>query len=302
MSPEDVIRAVFEELERYRGVVPDFDAFLEVSGERLPTTARCNTLRAESGEVRERLDAETEDLEWLDEGFRVDTDSPGNALEYLLGLFHVQEEVSMIPPKALDPGPGERVLDLCAAPGSKATQLAALMENRGTLVANDRSAGRISALKNNLDRLGVLNCAVTRLDGARFPGREGFDGVLLDPPCSGEGTTRKDPEVLRYAERRRRSLPGVQRALMRRAAGLLRSGGSLIYSTCTYAPEENEAIVAEGLERGLELAELDGVPEGEPGLGSWRGDDFPGEMELCRRYYPHRLDSGGFFVARLVKP
>lgn len=292
---------MLEELERYRGVVPDFDAFLKASGERLPTTARCNTLRAEPGEVRGRLEAKTRDLDWLEEGFRVEADSPGNTLEHLLGMYHVQEEVSMIPPVALNPRPGDAVLDVCAAPGSKTTQLAAAMGNAGALVANEVSTGRIKALKSNLDRLGVLNCCVTRLDGVNFPGRERFDRILLDPPCSAEGTVRKDPSVLNHAERRRSSLPGLQRALMRRAAALLRRGGVLTYSTCTYAPEENEAVVAEGIRHGLEPVEMEDVPDGEPGLTEWRGRAFPEGVELCRRYYPHGLDSGGFFVAGMVK-
>jgi len=289
-------------LERYRDAVPRFHDFLEAVEEPLPTTVRCNTLRTTPEELEAELPFPAERLNWMEEGFEVETDSPGNTLQYLLGKYYPQEEVSMIPPKALDPEPGEEVLDMCAAPGSKTTQVAAAMENTGTLVANDISIGRIAPLKTNLERLGILNCRVTRVDATRYPGSEEFDRVLLDPACSSEGTTRKDPTVLHDADARRGSHPVTQRKMMKRAARLLRPGGTLVYSTCTYAPEENEAVVRVGLDEGLELDEMRDIPEGEPGLTSWNGEEFPEEMKLCNRYYPHLTGTGGFFVARMMKP
>jgi 16S rRNA C967 or C1407 C5-methylase (RsmB/RsmF family) len=150
----------------------------------------------------------------------------------------------MLPPLILDPQPGERLLDMCAAPGGKATYLAQLTQNRALIVANDVTHHRIGILRSHSDRLGITSIVVTRYQGQSFPMRMQFDRILLDPPCSAEGTYRtgkrppltEDPQVSYRLQR-------LQQMLLNRALELLRPGGTLVYSTCTYAPEENEEVL-----------------------------------------------------------
>jgi NOL1/NOP2/sun family putative RNA methylase len=211
----------------------------------------------------------------------------------------------MVPPIVLDPQPGDRVLDLCAAPGSKTAHISQAMENRGLVIANEPSLARISSLRSNCERLGAVNVAITRYDGRRFP-HEQFDRVLVDAPCSSEGMARKDPRVLgRCSLKRSLDLQVLQIGLLKRAVELTRSGGVIVYSTCTYSPEENEAVVDYVLVKhretiSLEKASVPGL-RGCPGVTEWNGTEFCDELEHCTRYYPHQNDTGGFFVAKLVK-
>jgi len=294
-------------LERYREVIPDFDLFVEAIRRPLPVTARINTLKADRDRLTSRLRREKvafTPFSWYPFGLRLEVEKPGNLLESLMGQIHIQEEISMASPVVLSPEPGERVLDLCAAPGSKTTQIAMMMENRGLLVANDPANTRVASLRSNCERAGAVNVAVTRYDGRRFPDR-GFDRVLVDAPCTGQGMARKDITVLgRWSLKRSLGIQRLQRALLRRALQVTRSGGTVVYSTCTFAPEENEGVVSWTLEQvagvGLEEASVRGLA-GSPGLAEWAGSRFGDEMELCTRYYPHQNDAGGFFVAKLIK-
>ena len=181
---------------------------------------------------------------WYPLGLKLDVESPGKLLENLLGYIHIQEELSMVPPLVLDPQPGEMILDLCASPGSKTTQISAMMENRGLVIANEPSLARISALRSNCERLGAMNVAITRYDGRRFPSGS-FHRVLVDAPCSAEGRERRGPGVIeRSCRQRSLDLQVLQIGLLRNALRLTRPGGVVVYSTCTYAPEENEMVVA----------------------------------------------------------
>lgn len=210
----------------------------------------------------------------------------------------------MVSPVVLDPRPEERVVDLCAAPGSKTTQMASMMENRGLLVANDPANSRIASLRSNCERAGAINVVVTRHDGRRFPSTK-FDRVLVDAPCTGQGMARKDITVLdRWSLKRSLGLQRLQRSLLRRGTELVKPGGTVVYSTCTFAPEENEAVVSWVADRAPQISlEEVSVPglQGSPGLAEWGGSDFGDEMEKCARYYPHQNDTGGFFVAKLIK-
>ncbi len=293
-------------LYRYQDIVPHFDAFLESCEQPLPSTVRVNTLRADPAAVRESLEERgiaADPFSWYPAGLRIDADRPGTLFEHFIGHIHSQEEVSMVPPIVLAPRPGERVLDLCAAPGSKTTHLAQMMENTGHIIANDVAKGRLPMLRANCERLGVMNTGFSSIDGRRFPNAS-FDRVLLDPACSSEGMARKRPDVLwRYHRRFRQELQRSQSAMIDRACELVRPGGMLVYSTCTYAPEDNEVQVARALERGFEL--VDGsAPPGficSPGLTEWEEHRFPDQMRRCLRVYPHLNDTGGFFVASLRK-
>lgn len=306
----------FPVFERYRPLIDDWEAFTEALSRPLPVCVWANPLRISAAELAERLAGgglDPRSLPWWPAAFRVadfgperDT-GPGARFEYIAGLYHVQEEVSLLPPRLLEPQPGERVLDLCAAPGGKTAQIAVALDNRGTVVANDRDFGRLTTLRSTLDRLGVANVTITRADGANYPPAAGlFDRVLVDVPCTCEGTSRKSPEVLaQIGPGSSLRLQGVQQALLRKAVQLTRPGGRIVYSTCTYAPEENEEVVAAVIEehRGvlrLEPKEVTGLRT-RPGLTRWEGRTFPAEMERALRIWPHDNDTGGFFVAVLEK-
>jgi len=296
-----------EGLERYRAIVPDFDRFVETMAFPLPVTARINTLKTDRDRLLFRLkEAKVayRPFSWYDLGLELDVEKPGNLIENLMGHIHVQEEISMASPVVLDPKPGEMVLDLCAAPGSKTTQIASMMENRGLLVANDPANTRVASLRSNCERAGAINVVVTRYDGRRFPSTK-FDRVLVDAPCTGQGMARKDLTVLgRWSLKRSLGLQRLQRGLLARATDLLKPGGVVVYSTCTFAPEENEAVVSWVAERvpqvSLEKVSIPGL-ESSPGLAEWAGSVFGEEMEKSARYYPHQNDTGGFFVAKLIK-
>ncbi|HEY8552584.1 MAG TPA: RNA methyltransferase, partial [Thermaerobacter sp.] len=197
------------------------------------------------------------------------------------------------------------VLDLSAAPGGKSTQMAERMGDRGLVVANDPDVHRLAALSHNLQRLGVTSAVITRADGRRFPGGLGFDRVLVDAPCSAEGNARRSARARKGASRhQRRRLPAMQTALLRRGLALARRGGVVVYSTCTFAPEENEAVVDQVLREAEGSVAVEPLPPGLPGVAgvtAWEGRRFLPEVEACRRIYPHHLDSGGMFVARLRK-
>lgn len=293
-----------DHLSRYSEIIPNFEEFLSVLSLPLPSSVRINTLKISRDRLMDRLDKAGlgyKILDWYPLGLRLDIDRPGKLIDHSLGYIHIQEEVSMVPPLAMDPRPGERVLDLCAAPGSKTTQIAQQMENRGLVVANEPSLPRVTPLRSNCERLGVLNVAITRYDGRRFPDNR-FDRVLADVPCSSEGTARKDLKVLnRSSLERSMGLQRLQRDLLRRAVALTRPGGVVIYSTCTYAPEENESVVESVLDQvRVERLSLPGLRDC-PGLDEWCGHKYSDELKLCSRYYPHSNDTGGFFVAKLIK-
>ena len=231
-------------------------------------------------------------------------DKPGRTLEFYLGLLHTQEEVSLVPPALLGARPGDRVLDLCAAPGGKTARIAVDMDNSGTLVANDIRPHRLRALRSNCERLGVLNVVVTPVDGTRYPLEAGeFDRILLDAPCSCEGNLRDSPGAMPgahppFLEGR----SGLQSTLLGRAWKLLRSGGTLVYATCTFAPEENEMVLDYVLGDDAEI-----VPASVPGLRhdagvvAWEGRRLRPDCRNVMRFWPHLNDTGGFAVAVVRK-
>ncbi|PZN13352.1 MAG: RNA methyltransferase [Bacillota bacterium] len=295
-------------LERYRPIIDDWNAFLEYLSRPQPATLRVNRLKADPAWVRARL-AERgfhlEPYDWYPDLLRVERGphSPGQTLEHWLGYFYLQEAAAAVPVLALDPQPGERVLDLSAAPGGKTTQMAERMGDEGLIVANDADARRLGALQHNVSRLGITAVAVTRVDGRRFPLGVPFDRVLVDAPCTAEGNARRSGRARRGAKLHQiRRLASIQVSLLRRGLTLVREGGVVVYSTCTFAPEENEAVVDEVVRAAGGAVVVEPLPPGlpgAPGVTAWEGRRFVPEVELCRRIYPHHLDSGGMFVARL---
>lgn len=296
--------------DRYKPIIDDWQAFMDALSRPLPVCVWTNTLRTSPDRLRdwfarEGLDAES--LPWYQGAFKLASELPaGRLLPYRTGHCHIQEEVSLLPARLLDPQPGERILDLCAAPGNKTAQIAVAMQNRGTIIANDRSEGRLHVLRRTLARLGVMNVTTTVTDAARYPDGEAFDRVLLDGPCSCEGTSRKHPSVVWQSGPGHACRMGrVQTAMLRRAVRLCKPGGRIVYSTCTYAPEENEAVVhtvlreADGAIR-IVPVDLPGL-QASPGLECWNGNRYDTSMRHALRIWPHQNDSGGFFVAVLEK-
>ena len=200
-------------------------------------------------------------------------------------------------------------MDLCASPGSKTTQAAAMMENSGTIIANELSMGRIGILNSNLERCGVMNTIVTRKEGVALCERllkksnVRFDKILVDAPCSGEGTLRKSPKTfLMWNPNMIKKIASVQKRLAEAALKLLKVGGEMIYSTCTLAPEEDEMIVNHLIENfDIEVEKLTLPLKFRCGVCEWEGEKLSSEVKECLRLYPQDNDTDGFFVAKVKK-
>lgn len=296
----------------------DAEEFFEICYTKVPTSIRCNTLKISVDELKSRL----EDYGWkirqpFEQTFpeimiidsKLNPGEVGKTREHLLGYYYVQEISSMLPMFALKPEEGDFVLDLCASPGSKTTQAAAMMNNDGTIIANEISMGRISILNSNLERCGVTNAIVTRKEGASLCNRLlnksnfKFDKILVDAPCSGEGTLRKSPKTFEmWNVNMIKKIASIQRKLASAALRLLKVGGTMIYSTCTLAPEENEQTVNYLLEHfDIEIEPLSLPLKFRAGVCSWEGNEYSQECSKCLRLYPQDNNTDGFFVARIKK-
>ncbi|TKX67692.1 RsmB/NOP family class I SAM-dependent RNA methyltransferase [Halorubrum sp. GN11GM_10-3_MGM] len=295
-------------LDRYESLVDDVDAFRAACDRPLPSVVRTNGIAATPARVREAFDeggVAYDPVDWHDGLFRLPEGNPGGNWPYVHGWTHGQEEVSVLPTLALAPRPGERVWDACAAPGSKTTQIADAMDDEGTVVANDNNLGRLSALRHNAERLGITNAIVTNQDARNFSTKplafDEFDRALVDAPCSCEGTCRKNPDVLdQWTLDHVHAVAGIQKGVLARAVQATRPGGVVVYSTCTFAPEENEAVLDHVLaNEDCELVEFDLPLDTDPGVTEWEGETYDESVTRAKRIYPHRNDTGGFFCAKL---
>ncbi len=296
---------------RYRNIVDDWNAFQDSIKRPLPVTLWTNSLKITPEQLQHSLQQANltpAPISWYPGAFRLPPNvKPGHQWQFMAGLYQVQEEVAMLPVCLLDPQPGERVLDLCAAPGNKTAQIAVAMRNTGTVVANDRNPGRMQATRQTLNRLGLVNVTTTTYDAANFPREAGqFDRVLADVPCSCEGTCRKGSGPITSAtEAEIRTLTGTQLAILRKAVQLCRPGGRIVYATCTFAPEENELVVDTVLAEFGEAIQV--VPVADVGLRmaagvtEWNGRSLHPSLAHTRRIWPHQNDTGGFYVAVLAK-
>ncbi len=212
------------------------------------TGLRANGLKADPRRLPAWTDMAKEPIPWAQGGYYTDEeDRPGKHPYYYLGLYYIQEPSAMLPAELLGAEPGHRVLDLCAAPGGKSTQLAAKLRGKGVLVVNDNAPERTKALAKNIELSGVRNAVVLNEEPGRIADRFGswFDRVLVDAPCSGEGMFRKEPDMIRQWERRSAGeYARMQLDILRDAARLTAPGGRLVYSTCTFSPRENEGTIA----------------------------------------------------------
>ncbi|OYR52006.1 RsmB/NOP family class I SAM-dependent RNA methyltransferase [Halorubrum sp. Ea8] len=295
-------------LERYEPLVDDASAFRAACDRPLPSVVRVNEMAASPDRVREAFDeagVAYEPVAWHDGLLRLPDGNPGGNWPYVHGWTHGQEEVSVLPGLALDPAPGERVWDACAAPGSKTTQIADAMDDEGTLVANDNNLGRLSALRHNAERLGITNAIVTNQDARNFSTKplafDEFDRALVDAPCSCEGTCRKNPDVVdQWTLDHVHAVAGIQKGVLARAVQATRPGGTVVYSTCTFAPEENEAVLDHVISNeDCEVVEFDLPLDAVPGVTEWEGETFDESVTRAHRVYPHHNDTGGFFCAKL---
>src|SRR3989344_3321164 len=295
-------------IERYSNLT-SFDEFKEISLKPLPRTIRGNTLKSNVEEVKERLkDWDLKPLKFYDKGFAIEHKKKerrdiGNLREHFLGLFYIQEAASMLPPLILNPDKNDVVLDMAAAPGSKTTQMAAMMENEGLIVANEVKPNRIMPLGINLQRCGVVNTILTLHYGERMKGK--FDKILLDAPCSGTGAIRKSLKTLQiYNTGMIKKLSYDQKKLIFNAFKLLKKDGTMVYSTCSLEPEGNENVVNSLLENFddayLEKIKIDGLKTSDVVL-DFEGKAFNSEIKKCLRIWPQDNDTEGFFVAKIRK-
>jgi len=293
-------------MERYRPIVGDFSRFEESLLKPLPKVIWCNPLRGLHSDewVKERC-PEAEPLDWAKRAWRIPPKTPvGTWIEHKLGIIHVQEEVTLWPADLVGAKPGERVLDLCAAPGNKTARMATNMNNEGFIYANEKRWQRASSLRFNLDRLGVTCVGLGIGDGREVSlPEEWFDRALVDVPCSGEGMVRKQKGWCRpTSDNERAGLVGTQKGILRKAVESVRPGGTLVYATCTFAPEENEGVVDWGLRHlPIEMVSLEPPLSMvvSPGLTHWKDQGFHETMTEAGRFWPHENDTGGFFVANL---
>lgn len=266
---------------------------------------RVNTLKIPPADLKRLAPFSLTPVPWAENGFFYPPDErPAQNPLYRLGLYYLQEPSAMAPASLLPIQPGDKVLDLCAAPGGKSTELGARLKGRGLLAANDISAPRCKALLRNLELFGISNSFVTNESPQRlarqFP--QFFDKILVDAPCSGEGMFRKEPAAIKtWSPEKSLSCAKLQREILPCAVHMLAPGGLLMYSTCTFAPEENEGSVSYVLENypEMDLAHLPCVPEFSPGNPLW-GNKDP-RLSRCLRLWPHRCPGEGHFLALFRK-
>lgn len=295
----------------YSDIIPDFSLFRESLEKRLPLYLRVNSLKIETQQLLGML--REKGIGLIPAGdphgtvFRASgLMSPGNLIEYFHGYIHPQALTSCLASMVLSPGPDSLVLDMCASPGGKTSHLAQIMRNRGLIVANELYSTRHIPLAHTLSRLGVMNTLCTAYQAQEFPMKQRFDYVIADVPCSGEGRIRirrDDYGGWREGEPEfRHRLIEIQKKIIIRGFDLLGDGGEMLYSTCTYNPDENESVVQFLLEnREASLLPLESGFHYEPGLTRWRDQSYERQMELTARFYPHRVDSVGFFMARIMR-
>lgn len=292
----------------------EVEQLLAATETKRPTTFRVNTLKARAADVAKELRAHGFDIEqvnWYQDAFILRNkglrDLEEEAL-YQTGAIYVQGLSSMVPALLLEPNPGESILDIAAAPGSKTTQIAALMQNEGMILANDTSRVRIFKLQSNLEKQGVSCVTIKHGLGERvwqdFPGV--FDKALVDVPCSMEGRfyVMKPKTLDNWSERKVKELAKRQQQLLRSAWSSLSVGGTLVYSTCTMSPEENEGVIDWLLKKEKEKVTvlpitLAGEFWHEP-LQGWQGKKYHSSIADTKRILSS-ADYEGFFVAKLQK-
>ena len=308
-TPEERTRleALLEHLGRLLADPAERRSFRAYTLTPLPPCLRLNSLMPVPAALRTAVQTRGGPVPWCDEALVPPASVPplGHTLEHGLGAFYIQSKAATLAVCALDPQPGERVLDMAAAPGGKATQIGARMQNTGLLVANEPQRKRLPALVGNLERCGVANAIVSRAPGSLMARdfHNHFDRVLLDAPCSGDGILRKDSSMLHYWSAEDACRVGTrQTGLLRAAFHMLRPGGILVYSTCSLSTEENEDVLLGLLRRYPDLAEILSIPGIDPvPLPAAVASRYPPDFARIARVWPHHHDTEGACVVRLRK-
>lgn len=286
---------------------------LEANEVQRPVTIRTNTLKVRRGDLAQALINRGVNLDpigkWTKAGLIVyDSQVPiGATPEYLAGHYILQGAASLLPVMALAPKENEKILDLCSAPGGKTTHIAALMKNTGVIFANDAVKERARAIVGNIHRLGITNTVISVQDGRKFPKTmSGFDRVLCDAPCSGTGVVSKDPSVKATKDEKDiLRCATLQRQLLMAAIDCTnaksKTGGYVVYSTCSILPEENECVIDYVLKKRSVKLVPTGLEFGKDGLSRYREKRFHPSLKLAQRFYPHVHNMDGFFVCKLKK-
>jgi NOL1/NOP2/sun family putative RNA methylase len=296
----------------------DFESYMKILKQKPVKSIRVNTLKISVSELKQRFKEKAWEIKQpfkkYPEIMIIESDLEpgelGKSLEHFLGYYYIQEIASMFPIIALQPKPNETFLDLCSSPGSKTTQAASGMKNTGTIIANEINFGRTKILALNLQRCGVINAIITRKEGLSFceqMKKQGFqfDKILVDAPCSGEGTLRSTPKTfLMWNIKTISRLSRLQKNLVVSAWELLKPGGKLVYSTCTHAPEENEEVVDFILKKfnkkiKIENISLPVIPK--QGITKWNNKKYLEDVKKACRIYPQDNNTEGFFVAKFKK-
>lgn len=289
--PENYIQQMKELLK------DDFEAYMQSFEQECYYGLRINTNKISVEDFLKISPFPLEPIPWTDNGFYYQGDKkPAKHPYYYAGLYYLQEPSAMLPAQVLPIEEGEYVLDTCAAPGGKSTELAAKLQNTGLLLSNDISTSRCQGLIKNLELSGSYNtwvCSEDLIDlSKRFA--EIFDKILVDAPCSGEGMFRKEPHLISsWQERDDTYYPPIQKEILSCAIDMLKPGGMIVYSTCTFSTKENEEVIQDALHRHSDL-HLVPIPK-QPGFSSGIG------MEECVRLFPHKIKGEGHFVALLQK-
>lgn len=283
----------------------EYSEFIESFSKPRISGLRVNRLKIDISKWLDMSPFQLSPVPWSRDGFYLEDDKrPGVHPYYHAGLYYIQEPSAMLPAELLNAKPGDKVLDLCAAPGGKTVRLAADMENRGLLVSNDISPKRIKALEKNIELCGIINTVITNQSPENLSRVYNgfFNKILLDVPCSGEGMLRRDSEAIKSWERYKSfQWQGLQRMLFDYAYQMLAPGGTLVYSTCTFNPEENEQNIAFFLKnypdmRLIEIPKNFGI---EPGRPDWA--DCNPELLKTARLWPHKVNGEGHFAAHFMR-
>ncbi len=317
------IKSSFE--KRFRLMLPKentYNNFIKIILTTHRKSFRINTTKVKTKKEQEQLIKNLKNkglnitpIPWTNLGFYVNYEKGeridlGNLYEHFLGQIYIQESTSMMPPLALDiPDKIDntfKVLDVASSPGSKTTQIGAMMKNEGILIANEFEKSRLNPLKLNIERSGLTNTTIINYDGTKIEGENEFDRIMLDVPCSGSGIMRKNPKVLKeYNPKLLKSISKLQYRLLERSFELLKKGGILVYSTCSLDPEENEFVIQKFLEENkfAELMEvkLEGVIQSNL-IKKFKSKEIIKEVyEKTLRIWPQDNNTGGFYIAKIKK-
>jgi NOL1/NOP2/sun family putative RNA methylase len=289
--------------ERLADMIDDVDLFFSAKKEW--KSIRVNTLKISTETLKDRLYKRyiLKNIPWFKDGFFIKGEI-SKTLEHFLGYYHIQGASSLVPPLVLDPKPDDTVLDMCAAPGSKTTQIASMMYDKGFVIANDNNLKRLRALSHNIQKSGASNCVISGFDG-RFIHKEGFKfrKILLDAPCTASGRIFKEKyDINAWNINRIKHISSIQKMLIRSACECLDNNGLLVYSTCSLEPEENEEVISYALQNfniGIENIKLDNIKT-RPGLISWKGREL-NDLDKAVRLWPQDNGTEGFFICKLRK-